>query len=137
MVNNTFDITTPPNTFIRDIPITDVDPITNMLMANIGVFDKIYHFWNSWSRADEDVIAEWLSLNCVSNFIFIKIRSSIIAGGKCNNAEFWIDENNAINNNIITNHVRNSGTQEYFVKLYFVDVTMFEMVWLTKFIGSV
>lgn len=93
----------------------------------IGTFDKLYHFHESWTDEQELALCEWLSLNCTLNFIFVKYEVGILAGGNTDNAEFWTAKK----------HRRRIKINDYFIKLYETDVTMFEMVWLTNFLGNV
>jgi hypothetical protein len=123
-----FNILHTPKIFTKDNPkfnpelIMDVTPI-----CHIGSFDKLYYFHEYWKIEQEQILCEWLSLNCTLNFIFVKYQSGIIAGGNVDNAAFWIAKK------------RRSRlyVTDYFLKLYEADVTMFELVWLTNFLGNV
>jgi hypothetical protein len=125
-----FKITNRPHVFTKEINV--LDNIPNIAgMCFIGAFDKLYHFHDLWTPHQEYALAEWLSLNCTANFIFVKLQIGVLAGGTENNSSYW---------SAIKTKKWNSTPltlDDYFLKLYEADVIMFEMVWLTNFLDSV
>ena len=104
---------------------TAVDDATN-LASKIGVFDKMYHFTESWTADQEFMLRKWLSYNCIQNFIFSRHEIKILAGGSSDNIVAWEQRTD--------DDYHNLTVSEYFVKLYNDDVTAFELVWLTDFV---
>jgi hypothetical protein len=89
----------------------------------LGVFEKIYHIEDDLTDEQEDQLGEWLSVNCINNFVMSKQTNCIFAGGCTNNLQAWTDRT--------TGGPPFDVIREYYIKLYKSDVTLFELVWLT------
>jgi hypothetical protein len=127
-MNVIFDIVDRPQIFTKNVNL--IESLSNVAATcYIGTFDKLYYFHDSWTKTQEDKLSSWLSLNCTKNFIFMKLNSTILAGGNVDNAYEWNTHKKKRRQQI--------DASDYFIKLYQSDVIMFEMVWLTKFLDNV
>ena len=108
--------------------INGTDHEVEVIKKNIGLFDTAFVFDDSENETIESII-EWLSLNCIENFIVNATKSTIVAGGWADNKQAYKKGHFKIPSRTIK---RGHTTITYEVRLKKEDLLAFRLRWIDE-----